>query len=338
VADGVHRIPLPLPGDGLRAVNVYAVEDGNRIALVDAGWHRPEAWQALRDGLRRIGAKVGDVTRVLVTHLHHDHFGQAPRLRRTSGAVIALGEGERRSLEVVMDAEQAERADGFRIDLLTRHGAGELAAAAHHAGQGFGWRGNGMWEMPDDFVGDRTRIDLTTRSLTVVSTPGHTRGHVSFLDERAGVLFAGDHVLPHITPSVGFESYNEGMSLVDFLGSLSRVRRLDVRQVLPAHGPDFPDLAARVDELLEHHDHRLRACVELVGTTERTAFDVAQRLPWTRRQRKYDELDLLNRVLAVLEALAHLEYLAIDGVLSRTATDGMVVFSRASENGCTGER
>jgi hypothetical protein len=74
------------------------------------------------------------------------------------------------------------------------------------------------------------------------------------------------------------------------------------------------------------------------GTAERTAFEVAQRLPWTRRQRSYDELDLLNRILAVLEAIAHLEYLATDGTLIRTAADGMVVFSRASQNGCAAER
>src|ERR1700694_3466319 len=37
VAPGVHRIPLPLPGDSLRAVNVYAIEDDKRIVLVDSG-------------------------------------------------------------------------------------------------------------------------------------------------------------------------------------------------------------------------------------------------------------------------------------------------------------
>ena len=37
-APGVHRIPLPLPNDGLRAVNVYALADGDGLTLVDAGW------------------------------------------------------------------------------------------------------------------------------------------------------------------------------------------------------------------------------------------------------------------------------------------------------------
>ena len=38
VADGVHRIPLPLPNDGLRAVNVYVVRDAEaRLMLIDSG-------------------------------------------------------------------------------------------------------------------------------------------------------------------------------------------------------------------------------------------------------------------------------------------------------------
>jgi len=42
-------------------------------------------------------------------------------------------------------------------------------------------------------------------ALDVVPTPGHTQGHAVFVDPAARLLFAGDHVLPSITPSVGFE-------------------------------------------------------------------------------------------------------------------------------------
>jgi hypothetical protein len=38
VAPGVHRIPLPLPMDGLRAVNVYAIETGGGVVMIDSGW------------------------------------------------------------------------------------------------------------------------------------------------------------------------------------------------------------------------------------------------------------------------------------------------------------
>ncbi|MDT7741843.1 MAG: hypothetical protein QOE59_921, partial [Actinomycetota bacterium] len=74
VNDRVWRIPLPLPSIGLRAVNVYAAEGPDGVALVDAGWSGPDGLAALRHGLAEMGRSLADVTRVVVTHAHHDHY------------------------------------------------------------------------------------------------------------------------------------------------------------------------------------------------------------------------------------------------------------------------
>jgi glyoxylase-like metal-dependent hydrolase (beta-lactamase superfamily II) len=319
VAPGVHRIPLPLPGDSLRAVNVYAIEDDNRIVLVDSGWHRPDSWHALRNGLREIGSHIRDVSRVLVTHIHHDHFGQAPRIRKESGATILLGAGERASFEAVLDPAERVRSRSQAIAMLRSHGASDLAVewTAAAAQSGAPAPGFAMWEPPDVFATDAATIELGSRTLRVVQTPGHTRGHVSLLDEAHGVLFTGDHVLPHITPSIGVEPFNDGGALVEYIMSLSKVWGLPVTRVLPAHGPEFDDLRGRVDALLDHHAKRLAACVEAVRNTERSAATVATVLPWTRRERRFDELDLFNRYLAVNESIAHLELLRTQGTISR---------------------
>ena len=58
----------------------------------------------------------------------------------------------------------------------------------------------------------------------MVATPGHTRGHVVFHDTGGGLLFAGDHVLPAITPSIGFEPVLSDDPLGAFLGSLTLMR------------------------------------------------------------------------------------------------------------------
>jgi glyoxylase-like metal-dependent hydrolase (beta-lactamase superfamily II) len=314
VAPGVHRIPLPLPGDALKAVNVYAVEDGDRIALVDAGWHRDDSWEALRSGLRQIGAQPGDIARVLVTHIHHDHYGQAPRLRTEAGATILLGEGEERSLRVITDPDARRLADEDRITRLRQWGAAELIAPveevmARHPGDGLA-----IWELPDILAPDGYLVELGTRVLEVVATPGHTRGHVSLLDREARLFFAGDHVLPHITPSLGVEPFaGDGLSLVEFIASLAKVRPLDVERVLPAHGPDFTGLADRVDALLDHHATRLTHCIDSLRRGRTTAYEVAHDIPWTRRNRTYEELDLGNRLLALTETVAHLELLAVQG-------------------------
>ena len=55
VAEGIHRIPLPLPNDGLRAVNVYAVESLDRLTLIDGA---RELRRALEAGVEVVEAFV----------------------------------------------------------------------------------------------------------------------------------------------------------------------------------------------------------------------------------------------------------------------------------------
>src|SRR6266516_98955 len=76
VAPGVHRVPLPLPTDGLRAVNVYVVEDGDGLVLVDSGWALSESREALAAALAMLGCGLGDVRHFLITHVHRDHYTQ----------------------------------------------------------------------------------------------------------------------------------------------------------------------------------------------------------------------------------------------------------------------
>jgi glyoxylase-like metal-dependent hydrolase (beta-lactamase superfamily II) len=139
-----------------------------------------------------------------------------------------------------------------------------------------------------------------------------------FADRGARLLFAGDHVLPTITPSIGFEPVPAAQPLGDFLASLVKVRALPDLMLLPAHGPVAPSSHARVDELLAHHDERLDLCRRAVAGGCGTAYEVAGELAWTRHGRRLDELDLFNTALAVLETMAHLELLAAREELARS--------------------
>ena len=103
VADGVYRLPLPLPDDGLRAVNVYAVLDGDGVTLVDAGWALADSLDLLEAGLRELEVGLADITRILVTHAHQDHYTQAVTIRERVGTHVLLGEHERPMLETILD-------------------------------------------------------------------------------------------------------------------------------------------------------------------------------------------------------------------------------------------
>ena len=313
VAPGVHRMPLPLPMDGLRAVNVYVLETDDGLVLVDGGWAVPQAQRLFDAGLRQLGYRASDIRRFLVTHVHRDHYTQAYVVGKQVGAPVVLGLGDKASMDLMHGPDLEEDPNLRRLRLA---GAEELAEA---------WRSlmpSGRppmadYGMPDEWLDRDLTIDLGVRRLAAVATPGHTQGHYVFADEQAGLLFAGDHVLPTITPSIGFEPAYVQNPLGDFLDSLVKVRALPDLTLLPAHGPVTASSHDRIDELVGHHDVRLQQSFDAVQGGARTAWEVADELPWTRRGRHRDVLGPFDGVLAAFETLAHLELLALQGRVSR---------------------
>ncbi|WP_344768977.1 MBL fold metallo-hydrolase [Aeromicrobium panaciterrae] len=323
VADGVHRIPLPLPVEALRAVNVYVIESELGLTLVDAGWDMPSARKQLKSSLRELGHDLRDVTQILVTHAHRDHYSMAVAIRREFGARISLGLGERPSVEAMIRG--AERGSEHRGRLING-GADALldfwddwsASLAADAGE---------WDVPDTWLADDHPIVVGGRELQAISTPGHTAGHFVFADLRAGILFSGDHVLPSITPSIGYEQVSAPLPLGRFLESLAKIRALPDLRLLPAHGDSGGSSHARVDELLSHHAERLALCEAAVRRGASTAYATARTVPWTRHRRGFSELPPYNQVQAVLETTAHLEVLVARGDLAGTVVDGCATYA-----------
>jgi len=328
VSAGVFRIPLPLPNDGLRAVNVYAISEGSGVTMIDAGWALTESLEALERGLAEIGHTLSDVEQFLVTHAHGDHYAQALTVRRMFGSHVSIGAGERRSIEALSDP-------GFqpfsRIEQNLRAAGAETILAEMLA-----WRRDAAartphvaWELPDRWLQAGT-VNLHSRDLEVVDTLGHTAGHVVFHDLRSAILFAGDHVLPRITPSIGFEPREAELPLASFLDSLRVVLDRPDARLLPAHGPITDSAHARAHELIAHHERRLSETAAVVDAGASTIYEVAQRLGWTRHQRRFGELDLFNRNLAIGETRAHLDVCVVRGwLVADPDSDGIVRYRRA---------
>jgi glyoxylase-like metal-dependent hydrolase (beta-lactamase superfamily II) len=325
VAPGVHRIPLPLRFDALKAVNVYTVDDEEGVALIDAGWALEEARECLEEGLARIGHDLGAVTRFLVTHVHRDHYTLATVVRRLFGTRIALGKHERGSLEGIRE-DPDRHAPVAEIKRLCGYGARDLAEQLL-AKTDWDEIDPAMWEDPDEWIEDGAKIALASRTVEALHTPGHTQGHVVFLDADARVLFSGDHILPHITPSIGFERDRPDRPLADYLASLRLMAQLPDARVLPAHGPVTDSAHARTEELIAHHDQRLEETAATVRQGARTAFESARLLTWTRHHRRFDELNGFNQMLAVSETAAHLDVLADRGQLVSQVDQGVTFYA-----------
>lgn len=320
VSPGVYRIPLPLPFDGLRAVNTYAIEADDGLVMIDSGWVLEETKDQLERSLARIGAGLGDVRKFLITHIHRDHYTQAIALRKLFGTKVALGAGEKPSLDLLLGKDIGMLA--ARGGRLAMAGAQPLIEQMVAAGMQRPGPDLGYGE-PDEWIASGQKFEVGARTLEAIATPGHTHGHVVFADYAAGLLFAGDHVLPHITPSISLEAAPQELPLGDFLDSLSLVRQLPDLTLLPAHGPVAPSVHARVDELIDHHDQRLRAIAGELEAGQRTAYEVARSVPWTSRNRALTDLDLMNQTLAVGETEAHLDLLVARGQARAHLDDGI---------------
>lgn len=322
VAPGLWRIPLSLPLTGLSAVNAYLFIDGDEALLVDPGWAGTPTREQLITALNSLGLGLPDISRIVATHAHWDHFSQAVQLRAELGVPIALGEGERASLEAYPGQGSFYPAQVRELRLA---GAAALADAVAGIEQEPHERDVRV-ESPDEWLLPGDAITVGSRTVLSIATPGHTRGHVALADDSAGVLLTGDHVLPRITPSFGFEYRPERLPLRSFLRSLELVRDRADAQLLPAHGNVTASVRLRAVELIGHHAQRFAEVVAHVSAGATTAHEVACGMRWTRARHELGELAPLHQMFAVLEVLAHLEVLSEEGRVQREERDGVLGF------------
>jgi len=312
LAADLWSIPVPIPDNPLRYVSSYAFAADGGLVLLDTGWTADSAWSALVAGLEAIGASLPDVRGVLVSHMHLDHSGLAGRLRDASGAWIAMHPADR---AVIADIERRDpgRAVAREVAFLRSLGASADEAAAA-VGTAEAYEGFTRIALPDRELADGDLADVPGWRLRAVHTPGHTPGHLCFVDELSQRLFAGDHILPRITPNISVYAL-EGMEpLADYLGSLAKVRDLDVDEIMPAHEWRFRGLAERADQIAAHHEHRLAELLAAIAANpDATSWELAGHLTWSR---SWDQYSGRMRISAVTETAAHVLELARRGLIT----------------------
>jgi glyoxylase-like metal-dependent hydrolase (beta-lactamase superfamily II) len=319
--------------------NVYLLEQDGRFVLVDSGSGFEQSNRGLERGLAEIatqfGVRVGlsDLSCVIVTHAHIDHFGGLRHVRERTAAPVGIHPLDWRVLShyeerVVMASKQVRA-------FLQR--AGVSAERQARLMQMYLAPKTRFRSLPADFLieegapprypgPDGEPIEL---DLEVLHVPGHCPGQICL---RAGeVLLCADHVLARTTPHQAPESITLHMGLAHYFESLESVRRhaaaSAVRLALAGHEEPIEDLEARVRAIRASHDRRLDqvldACREpkTIADVSRSLFD---------RVRGYEVL------LALEEAGAHVEYLYQRGALQVANLDAIqddpepvVVYARA---------
>jgi len=309
----LYRITLPMPFR-LRHVHVYALLHDGRVALFDTGMNIPETYRVLDEALATLGKTTKDIDRIFLTHFHADHCGTAGRLQEISGASVYLSQSDEMRLQYNNRHEElVERARHFflpqglpqkAMDNLVK-----LMAVFRKATVPF--RVDRHLEPGDTFT-------LGGRTIEVIAAPGHTAGQMCFYLPGEGILLAGDHILPDITPNLSPDIFRlEYRPLRSFLDSLGAIRGLPVRMVWPAHGDPYPDLPKRVDEIREHHAERTQLVVEALRGKEKTAFEVSADIFGA-------DLPEFDQFLALNETYVHIVELLDRGAVRAAERGGLV--------------
>jgi len=306
-----------MPDSPLRYVLVYALADDSGLTLIDAGWDNEESWVALNNGLTHIGASIADVQGMLITHHHSDHIGLAHRVRSASGAWIALHPAD---YEAIIRPEfrdpKIAKIDGLQSLLALGASSSEANDLINRSAKA---DFRSTYAIPDRLVEDGEVIGVAGWSLRAVHTPGHTPGHLCFIDEDAKLLFAGDHVLPRISPNISADANAQVDALGNFLCSLSKISEYEVDEVLPAHEWRYRGLQQRVKELRDHHEGRLKELLRIVEANPGSvAWELAGELSWSRA---WNETLGFVRTSAVRETKAHLVHLQHLGLIDSTSDE-----------------
>jgi glyoxylase-like metal-dependent hydrolase (beta-lactamase superfamily II) len=318
VRPGLWSVPVPIPNSPLRYVLCYALEHRTGVVLVDPGWPADESYETLDAGLRSFGRSVAEVSGVLVTHAHHDHFGLAARIRAESGAWVAMNERDVAAHTFATDDHEAVLRT--RLTWL-RHSGAPADEAEGPLGGVAAVRQWALPERPDRHLIDGERIRVGRFDVEAVWTPGHTPGHMAFREHTEALLISGDHLLPRITPNISALADQPPTMLDDYLASLAKVSRLPVGEVLPGHEYRFTGAAARAEQIHRHHDERLREILAATHPEEgRSAWHISRGLTWSR---SWADLGPLGRRLAVGETLAHLYSLRERGAVTMAEARGV---------------
>lgn len=298
----IYRLPLEVfPGFWGQAFVVLAHHAGvSYRVLIDTGSGFGASNEHLETGLQQASAASGqdlsleNLTHVLITHGHIDHFGGLAYVRPRTRALIGVHELD---LRVLTNYEE-------RLTVVARR-LREFLVEAGMSGERIETLID-MYTLPKRLFRS-VQIDFTYEAVgmqvgpfEMLHVPGHCAGHVVI--RLHDVLFSGDHVLANTSPHQSPERLTLSTGLDHYLKSLDSLKKWSggVRLTLGGHKDPITDLPERIAAIQELHRQRLEQVLELLETP-RTVAEISKEM--------FGEVHGYNVLLAVEEAGAHVEYL-----------------------------
>lgn len=287
------------------------------LTLLDTGPKTNPARKAIEQALEAQGYRARDLRRIIITHGHVDHFGLAGELAVESGAEIFIHPHDTAKVRPGYNFMQ-EKLPLLREAGVPEEGLRELDEWSKNAEE--------LLDPLDEIhpLREGEEIPFDSFSLKVLHCPGHSQGHICLYHQGRGEIFAGDHILNHITPNPAIEPSPEApdhrsQSLIQYLDSLKKIERLNPSRIFPAHGPVIDAPLKRIAEIYRHHARRKEKIHRVLNGQDATAYDLGCKLfgPPT-------EMDIF---LIVSEILGHLDLLLQEKEVAAQTRDGVTYYA-----------
>jgi glyoxylase-like metal-dependent hydrolase (beta-lactamase superfamily II) len=241
VYESVHRVELNLPFQETPILNVYIIKNNSSAAIIDTGMGDAASNQLLIKGVEEIGLRKNDISLIINTHEHVEHFSGNYELAKATGAQIVAHPIAKKTIE-----KPSMRFSEEAVLKMLPEGALEQIR---------------RWSTLFNVVKPSTVAKIVKDGdtfepvegikLRVIHTPGHSQGHICLYDEDRKALFSGDQVLGSGTPYVGKWPDGSNGDMDDYLASLEKLKKLNLKLILPGHGPIVTEPYERIQDTIE---------------------------------------------------------------------------------------
>jgi len=319
--EGWLQVKVPVPFS-LKWVNSYLIPEETGYTLIDPGLRTDEAIQVWDNVLQYHGLKWTNITTILLTHQHPDHYGLAGYVQERSGAPVYIS---RRAHEYAVRLWGDESQFSKQLQALyAKHGMPiENREAIAENLETFVEMVSPQPAVTYFEAGEQ--IMIGGMSWQLIDAPGHANGQLCFYQKNRKWMVCGDQVMPHITPNVSIVPGEDGDPLDAFLGSLQELAKYEVELAFPGHRDPFPDFQGRIVELQQHHVRRLDKMVTMIEEEPRTAYGMCEALFGNRLNGNAHQLRF-----AMSETLAHLVYLENQARVSSVDHEGIIYYHAVS--------
>ncbi|MEL7434333.1 MAG: MBL fold metallo-hydrolase [Chloroflexota bacterium] len=311
IADDTYQLRLPLPF-ALNHIQVYLLRGSNGWTIVDCGINYEPARKVWQDAFTELNFGFADIDKIVLTHVHPDHFGLAGWLQKgasEAGKDVTIYLSPRENQQV-LDVWQSDRDKNFGAWLKYNGLPDDFANQVNNS---LGSTLEMTYPHPTGFahIQPDSDVQLGNRTFQTTLAPGHSDGQLIFYDPEDKLLLSGDHVLMRITPNIGLWEDSDPNPLGAYIESLSGLQSREVRLALPGHRRLIEDWSGRIAELLSHHDHRLEVVVNAMEKDAHTPYEVAQHIFEVERFTPHEWR------FAIAETLSHLELLRVRGIVQQ---------------------